>query len=215
MADGLFEEFNPINRLAANQYGPSVKRITSGTLISFHYPISYAKEPNIIHDPFPMVIVTDISAKFVRGVNMHYMTFPYLKRILNDHCDNTSFGYHASVKADKYIAGAFRVYNRKGISRIKRMDCAWLLDVLGAVRSFSESELQKLREQIQAQIRERLQAKAEELTSYEDFRSDLVRSQQRALDRKVGEAQGTIQGGLDKGLIHPEPGLPESPPENI
>lgn len=213
---GLFEEFNPINRIAANQYGPSVKKITSGTLISFHYPVSFAKEPNIIHDPYPMVIVTDISAKFVRGVNLHYMTFPYLKRILNDHCDSGSFGYHASVKADKYIAGAFRTYNRRGMSRLKRMDCSWLLNVLGAVRSFSESELQKLKDQIQAQIRERLQAKAEELTSYEDFRNNLIQSQRRALDRKVGEAQDIVQGGVDRDLIHPEPGLPpESPPENI
>ena len=213
---GLFEEFDPLNRVAANQYGPSTKSITSGTLISFHYPISHARKPNVIHDPFPMVIVTDISAKFLRGVNLHYLTFPYIKRILNDHCDNTNFGYHASVKPDKYIAGAFRTYNRRGMSRLKRMDCNWLLNVLGAVRSFSESELQKLRDQIQAQIRERLQAKAEELTSYEDFRNSLLKGQRRALDRKVGQAQDIIQGGVDRNLIHPEPEPPPvSPPENI
>jgi len=203
MAEGLFKDFDPVNQLAANQYGPSVKKIARGSLIAFNYPISYAKRtPNIIHDPYPMVIVTDIWPTFVRGVNLHYLTFPFIKRLLQAHCDNTGFSY-SSIKSDKYVAGSFRMYNRMGMRRVKRMDCDWLLQVMGAVRSFSESELQKLQDQIRAQIQSRLQAKAEELTSYEDFRNALLKGQQISLDRKVQGAQDIIQGGVDRNLIQP------------
>jgi len=200
---GLFEDFDPLNSIPANQYGPSVKKISRGTLVAFNYPVSYAQgPPNIIHDPYPMVIITDIWPTFVRGVNLHYLTFPFIKRLLQAHCDNTGFSY-SNIRGDKYVAGAFRMYNRRGMRRVKRMDCDWLLQVMGAVRSFSESELQKLQDQIRAQIQSRLQAKAEELTSYEEFRDSLLKGQQQSLDRKVQQAQDVIQGGVDRDIIHP------------
>lgn len=219
---GLFKDFNPASRIAANQQGVNVKyasnqqeavnnKIARGTLIAFHYPISYAKEPYIIHDPHPMVIITDIWPKFLRGVNLHYLTFPYIKQILQGHCNNSNYSWR-TVKSDKYIAGAFRMYSRMGMKQVKKMDCSWLLDVLGAVRSFSESELQKLQEQIQAQIQAKLQAKAKELTSYEDFRNTLVKNQKRALDRKVGEVRDVVRGGFDRDLIKSSP-LVTSPNE--
>ena len=204
MADGLFQDFDPLNQIAANQYGPSVKKISRGTLVAFHYPISFAqRRPNIIHDPYPMVIITDVWPTFIRGVNLHYLTFPFIKKILSSHCDNTGFSY-ATIKSDKYVAGAFRMYNRKGMHRVKKMDCEWLLRVLKAVRSFSESELQKLQDQIQSQIQSRLQAKAEELTSYEDFRNSLLKGEQNTLDRKVDNIRDAIQGGVDRDIIHPD-----------
>lgn len=214
---GLFQDFNPASRIASNQKGTNVgyapnkqeatnNRITRGTLIAFHYPISYAKEPYIIHDSHPMVIITDIWPTFLRGVNLHYLTFPYIKQILQGHCNNNNYSWR-TVKSDKYIAGAFRMYSRAGIKQVKKMDCSWLLDVLGAVRSFSESELQKLQEQIQAQIQAKLQAKAKELTSYEDFRNTLVANQKRALDRKVGEVKDIVRGGLDRDLIRSNPSI--------
>lgn len=213
MANGLFEDFNPLARVASNQHGPSVAKISRGTLIAFQYPMSYAKEPYSIHDPYPMVIVTDIWPTFVRGVNLHYLTFPYIKRILQGHCENRGFSY-AAVKPDTYIAGAFRMYHRMGMRQVKRMDCSWLMDLLGAVRSFSESELQKLQEQIQAQIQARLQAKADELTSYEDFRNSLLKSQQQSFDNKVGEVRNVLTGGVNRDLVQePMPTqLPPMPP---
>lgn len=176
-------------------------KISRGSLITFRYPASQGKEPYTIHDPNPMVIVTDVWPSIVRGVNLHYLTFPYIKRILQSYCNNTGFSY-ASIKPDRYQAGAFRVYYRRGMSQIKRMDCSWLLDVLGAVRSFSESELQKLQEQIQAQIQARLQAKAEELTSYEAFRNKLLNS------------QTSVQPQTPAFALNKLPPLPEIPPIN-
>ncbi len=202
MAKGLFQDFNPFTNIPANQKGPSLNnKVSRGSLIAFSYPVSLAKEPYMIHDPYPMVIITDVWANVLRGVNLHYLTFPYIKQILQSHCSNTGFSYGA-IKSDKYIANAFRIYYRKGMKQVKTMDCEWLIKVLGVVRSFSESELSKLQEQIQAQIQAKLQAKAEELNTYEEFRNNLMKSQQRALDTKVSGIQNAVQGGFDRGLIN-------------
>ena len=201
---GLFQEFNPFSSVGANQRGPSVNnKVSRGSLISFSYPVSLAKEPYIIHDPYPMVIVTDVWTNTLRGVNLHYLTFPYIKQTLQSHCGNTGFSYR-TIKPDRYIANAFRIYYRKGMKQVKIMDCEWLVKVLGIVRSFSETELQALQQQIQAQIQAKLQAKAEQLTTYEEYRSTLLKNQQRELDSKVSGIQSAIQGGYDRGLTKPE-----------
>ena len=168
MMAGLFEKYDP------KTFNGTIAR---GSLISFHYPISHAKEPYEIHDPYPMIVITDIWPRIVRGVNLHYLTFPYIKTLLQNHCQNTGFSY-ASVKPDRYLAKSFRVYYRSGMRQMKVMDCKWLLTMLGAVRSFSENELQQIQNQIQAQIQAKLQAKAEELTNYEQFRNHFLQQNQ-------------------------------------
>ena len=202
---GLFEDYNPIERMATNQYGVSTNTITKGSLISFYYPKSYAIRPNVIHDPYPMVIITDIWPRYVRGVNLHYLTFPYIKRILQNYGANQSFSY-SNIKPDRYMANAFRMYVRVGVLRPKRLDTDFLLNVLGSVRSFSPDELEKIRQNIRQQIQQRLQAKANELTSYEEWRANLTRSQQVQLNKKVREGQQAIQGGVDRNLIYPNEG---------
>lgn len=211
---GLFTDYNPIDRLASNQYGFSTNKITKGSLISFHYPKSYAIQPNIIHDPYPMLIVTDIWPRYIRGVNLHYLTFPYIKRILNNYGGNPSFSY-SNIRPDGYMSNAFRMYVRMGVLQPKRLDTEFLLNVLGSVRSFSPDELEKIRESIRKQIQDRLQAKANELTSYEEWRSNLTRSQQVQLNKKVREGQGVIQGGVNRQLIYPNQGPVGPAPANI
>ena len=83
MAEGLFSDFNPLQKVAANQYGMgAASGITRGSLVSFQYPRSFAMIPNVIHDPYPMVILTDIWPQYIRGVNLHYLTFPYVKKLI-------------------------------------------------------------------------------------------------------------------------------------
>lgn len=208
---GLFESFNPIERIATNQHGPSGNRITRGSLISFHYPQSYAMIPNVIHDPYPMVIVTDIWPKYVRGVNLHYLTFPYVQRLLTQYAGKTFSYFH--IRSDKYLANAFRMYVRMGVMQPKRLDTEWLLSVLSSVRSFGPGELEKIRSSIQQQIQQRLQAKANELTSYEQWRKGLTQSQQRQLNSKGLDAQRIITGGLDRNLINQPPTDQPMPPD--
>lgn len=203
---GLFQEFNPIQRIPTNQYGPTSKKITQGSLISFHYPHSYANPPNIIHDPRPMVIVTDIWPKYIRGLNLHYLTFPYIKRILGMYGGKLGFNYYFNIRPDKYMAHAFRMYVRAGVRQPKRLDTEWLKMVLASVQSFAPGEIERIRAEIQRQIQQRLQTKTDELTSYEEWRQQLSESQKRQFRGKVAEGHRTVAGGVERDLIYPNEG---------
>lgn len=182
---GLFNDFNPIQGLVANQNNLATQTITRGSLISFNYPQSWAlSHQNVIHDPKPMVILTDIWAPhYIRGVNLHYLTFPYVKRILQYWAGNQSFAY-STIKADKYLTSAFRMYVIKGISQPKRLDSEWLKTVLNSVLSFDVGEVEKIKTTIQQQIQSRLQTKANQLTEYDAWRKNLA--QRRLQNQAMG-----------------------------
>lgn len=178
-------------------------QITRGSLITFHYPRSFAMIPNVIHDPYPMVILTDVWPNYIRGVNLHYLTFPYVKKLLQSFGGNQSFSY-SNIRTDRYMANAFRMYVRAGVTRPKRLDSEWLKTILQQVRSFAPGEIEKIRANIQKQIQARLQAKAQELTSYEEWRKSLTQSQQRQLRGKVADVQNVLTGGVQRDLIAPQ-----------
>lgn len=186
---GLFTDFDPLkslNNRAAVNTNPNA--VTKGALISFEYPRSFATVPNIIHDPRPMLIVTDVwPPNYIRGVNLHYLTFPYIKKILETWGGNTSFSY-SNIKADKYVALAFRMYSLRGVTRPKRLDSEFLKTVLQSARTFDAGELEKIRANIQQQIDARLQIKANELTAYEQYRRNFQMMQNR-----VTNIQNTIK----------------------
>ncbi len=146
----------PFQRLASNQFGPSVKTIGKGSLIQFNYLFWQ-------HDPYPLLIVTDIYGQYIRGVNLHYLTFPYIKKILQPNCENRGFSY-AHIKADQYLVNSFRTYKRVGIKQPKVLDCSFILNVLGSVRAIDPNEIETIRKVVQEQIRRRAQPKADELT---------------------------------------------------
>jgi len=227
MANGLFQDFNPIAKLAANQYGPSTNRIQRGSLISFMYPISMAiKQGYQIRDIKPMLIVTHIGQRSVQGVNLHYLTLPYLRAIVLNHGGDQSFSWHSRVKADAYLADAYRMYIRQGIQKPKILDIDWLKKVLFEIQSFDPNQLKAIRNNIQKQIQQKLQAKANQLTSYEEWRAGLDQSQQkevqsmeqnayqqwyrslnptqqRQMRGKSLEGQRIVQRGVDENLINP------------
>lgn len=185
---GLFNDFDPLKSLN-NRSGGNVNpnAVTKGALISFEYPRSFAIVPNIIHDPRPMLIVTDVwPPNYVRGVNLHYLTFPYIKKILETWGGNTNFSY-SNIKADKYVSLAFRMYSLKGMIRPKRLDSEFLKTVLQSARTFDAGELEKIRANIQQQIQARLQVKANELTAYEQYRNNL-----QMMQNKVTNMQNAV-----------------------
>jgi hypothetical protein len=184
---GLFSDWNPFERVPANQHGFQANTLGRGSLIAFNYPMSHAQRPNVIHDPYPLLIVTDIWPQYVRGVNLHYLTFPYIKKVLSSNCNNKTFSYY-NVRPDRYLASAFRMYFRTGMSRIRVMDCQFLVQLLTGIRSWSESEIERVRLEIRQQIRQRLQAKASEL-------ANLTKSQYEQMRRKAAEIQQTVQAG--------------------
>jgi hypothetical protein len=147
----------PFQTVPANQYGPSTRLIGEGSLVNFNY--LFWK-----HDPYPLVIVTRIYKFYISGINLHYLTFPYIKNILQGNCDNRGFSYN-NIKGDQYIVNAFRTYKRSGIKRLKTLDCAFILNVLASVRTIDPQEVEKLRQLVQEQLRRRAQPKAEEMTA--------------------------------------------------
>jgi hypothetical protein len=92
------------------------------------------------------------------------------------------------------------MYVRAGVQRPRKLDTKWLTQVLASVRSFSPGEIEKIRANIQRQIQQRLQAKAKELTSYEEWRKGLSRSQQRQLNTRVNDIHGALTRGNQEGL---------------
>lgn len=141
--------------LVTNQYGPSFRQIGKGSLVSFNYMF-------FKNDPYPLVLLTDVWQNYLRGINLHYLTFPYVKNLLQPNCDNIGFSY-INIKADNYIVNAFRQYKRIGIRQIKRLDCAFLLNVLAMVRSLDPNEIEAIRRVVREQIQKLVNPTAEEL----------------------------------------------------
>jgi hypothetical protein len=194
---GLFEDFNPMMGLTSNQQGFVGKTVGRGSLISFKYPFSCSPYVNTIHDPYPLIIITDVWSKFIRGVNLHYLTFPYIKMILQNNGENTGFSYY-QVKPDKYIANAFRMYYRIGMSQVKRMDSEFLVNLLQVVRSWDPSEMEAIKQQIRTQIKQKLQVKADQLTG------KFTKSQNDQLRQKTNNMKDALLGGAEKNLIYPQ-----------
>ena len=66
---------------------PADPIVRKGSLISFNYMF-------MKHDPYPMVIVTDIMyGRRIRGVNLNYLTFRDIKRMLDQFGENPAFSY--------------------------------------------------------------------------------------------------------------------------
>ncbi len=144
---------SPYSRVGANQYGPSVKRIQKGSLIHFRYT-------NFKHDPYPLIIITDISANYIRGVNLHYLTFNYIKKLLGTYCDNQAFEY-ANIRGDAFLTNSFRTYKRAGVKQPNTLDCSFLLAVMQSVRSFDPGEVEHMRAYIKEQLKRQVNPRAQ------------------------------------------------------
>jgi len=147
----------PYRHIAANQYGPSVKTVGKGSLVYFNYLFW-------IHDPYPLVIIANIDSQYVHGVNLHYLTFPYIKHILQPHCDGGDFSYrhirNNNIQyRDEYIPKAFRTYKRSGIRSLKALDCSFILNVLASTRGIDPAEVEQIRTMIKQQIQQQMRAR--------------------------------------------------------
>jgi hypothetical protein len=148
----------PFKRLPANQYGVSVKPLGKGTLLVAKY--DYFK-----HDPYPLILVSSLySDQRLAGINLHYLTFKYVKSLVKNYCNNVGFGYQ-SIKGDKYIVNAFRTYKRSGLKQGKLIDGDFLLNVLGTARSYSPNEIEKIRQHIQQQLRQQINPRSDQMTN--------------------------------------------------
>ena len=51
--------------------------VVRGSLVTFNYIFH---KPG--HDPAPLVLITDIWDRYIRGINLHYLTFPVIKKMI-------------------------------------------------------------------------------------------------------------------------------------
>lgn len=137
--------------------------INRGSLVTFNYMFH---KPG--HDPQPLVLVTDIMDRYIRGINLHYLTFNVIKKLLypapgRSICDSPQVTYQY-IKSINYInssAGrtnggildAFRQYKRNGIVSLKKLDCDLIVNAMAITRSFDPNEIEAIRKSVRDQIR--------------------------------------------------------------
>jgi hypothetical protein len=132
--------------------------IVKGSLIIFNY--SFWK-----NDPRPLVIVTDYNIQGkMRGVNLHYLTYPYIRNILNiASVSQIGFSYN-NIKNDSYISNSFRSYKWSGISQIKKFDIQFINQMINNVRSFDPNQIQSIRQSVNQQLQQQNVPSADALT---------------------------------------------------
>jgi hypothetical protein len=99
-------------------------------------------------------LVTDVWPKYIRGVNLHYLTFPAIKKLLYpgiSMCENSSVTYQY-IKGNDYVSSAFRQYKRDGMISLKKMDCDLIVKAMSMVRSFDPNEIEAIRKEIREQL---------------------------------------------------------------
>jgi len=139
----------PGNLTPPTAVNPTVGR---GSLITFNYLFH---KPG--HDPAPLVLVTDVWQGYVRGINLHYLTFPVIKKLMfpvpgQSICESPQFTYQY-IKGNDYIVSSFRQYKRNGIESLKKLNCEFIVNALAISRSFDPNEIEAIRKSVREQIR--------------------------------------------------------------
>lgn len=137
---------------------PTAKIVHKGSVVNFRY---IGQRPGkAIHDPYPLVLVSDIFSDAIRGVNLNYLTVPYVKSMIERFLEKP-FSY-SLIKGDPYIVGgpnnpgAFRTYKRNGISQLRMMDSDFLRGIAAISRTLDPNELDQIRMQIEELIRNQM-----------------------------------------------------------
>ena len=141
-----------------NQYGPILKTVASGSLVTFKY--DFAK-----HDVYPLVILTYVSQNYIHGVNLHYLTFNQIKMVLQEDKLNgcrPGFNYQ-NVKPYEYIIGAYRTYKKNGLRNLKVLDCDLILRSMSVSRSIDPQESEAIRENVRNQISSLINVSVQEM----------------------------------------------------
>lgn len=146
---------------------PPFKRVVTkpkkGDLVGFRY--TFWK-----HDPHPLVLVTALySDGRIAGINLHNLTIWDMKNIVSRYCNKSVISYQIAVKGKKEIEKGFRTYKWEGIRDLMIVNCDNFLSRLGVVREkklLSPNEVEKLRIQVQQQLRRQINPRAADLTKY-------------------------------------------------
>lgn len=138
--------------------------VTSGSILTFQY--TFYK-----HDPYPLVLCGGIWRNgSVVGINAHYLTYRYIKTLIDMYAGK-NFSYQL-IKGNYFVKNAFRTYKPQGIRLLKVLDGNFLKTILGSVRSFNPNEIEKIRQEIQKQLRQKMQQSADEIV--QEYLSSMI-----------------------------------------
>lgn len=145
--------------MPGSRRNPTNFGLAKGSLVSFNYTFWR-------NDAYPLVIVSEnnMAGGKLCGINLHYLTFPYIRQLLGMSVNNPAFSYK-SISEDEYVKKAYRSYKWSGIQRIRMLDHKFLLKVMNMVRSYDPAEVQIIRRQVQEQMRQQINPKADQLTT--------------------------------------------------
>jgi hypothetical protein len=132
--------------------------VVRGSLVNF----SYAFWKN---DPNPLVIIIDNNpaSDKIAGINIHRLTFPSIRNLIKK---TYQFGFsYNSISADSNFRKAYRTYKRTGVKQIKILDTEMLLKVMNMVRTYDPAEVEIIRKQVQEQIRQQINPKADQIAT--------------------------------------------------
>lgn len=160
----LNQFFKPVGQDVAGNPNPRMFGnfgVRKGSLISFNYV--YWR-----NDAYPLVVVSQnaLANGKLWGVNLHYLTFPYIRKILGMSEGDPNFSY-SSISGDAYMKKAFRSYKWRGIRQVKVLEPKFLMDIMSMARSYDPAEVQIIRRQVQEQIGRKMNPKASEMTNLE------------------------------------------------
>jgi hypothetical protein len=117
------------------------------------------------HDPTPLVLFSkQYQDGRLAGLNLHRITLNDMRNLISQYCNKT-FDYQ-SIKGRKNISQAYRSYRQDGFGMVQVFNCEYFLTSLGIVkqsRDITPNEVEKLRQQIQQQLKQQVVPKANEL----------------------------------------------------
>lgn len=118
------------------------------------------------HDPTPLVLFAkQYQDGRLAGLNLHRLTLNDMRDLIAQYC-NKAFDYQA-IKGRKNISQAYRSYKQEGFGMVQVFNCQYFLNSLGIIkeaRNISPSEVEKLRLQIQQQLRQQVNPRADQMT---------------------------------------------------
>lgn len=150
------------------------------------------------HDPVPLILITDVFVDKIRGVNLHYLSFSYIRRILQQYCGKMALSY-THIKGDAYLVNAFRTYKRTGIKNMQVLDCNTINTQLMGRKSYNPQEMKAIRENIKEQLRRSVNPNAEQMAK--EYINILGQGQQVAMPNTFGNSQAQNQPSQTQGTI--------------
>lgn len=134
--------------------------LNNGTLVTFQYKFFKT-------DPYPLVILARVEqGELIKGVNLHYLTFNYIKNVLQAHAGNSSFSWQHHVKLDNYLSNAYRHYKWSGIAMqtFRILDAQLIVKVANMVRSIDPNEVRAIKQSIREQMQQQMNITADQLS---------------------------------------------------